>query len=77
MLMWYIIFVILIVSAAACLLYLSSRVAKFNFAAKIAPFKSKRRLLMGFIVTSGLSDWSIKFKTGTKSEFVIINLKSE
>lgn len=28
-----------------------------------------------FIVTSGLSDWAIKFKTGTKSEFVIINLK--
>lgn len=52
MLMWYIIFVILIVSAAACLLYLSSRVAKFNFAAKIAPFKSKRRLLMGFVITA-------------------------
>lgn len=27
-----------------------------------------------FIVTSGISDWSIKFKTGTKSEYVIINL---
>lgn len=37
----------------------------------------ERRLLTDFIVTSGLSDWSIKFKTGTKSEFVIINLKSE
>ncbi len=27
-----------------------------------------------FIVTSGISDWAIKFKTGTKSEFVIINI---
>ena len=27
-----------------------------------------------FIVTSGLSDWAIKFKTGTKSEYVVINL---
>ncbi len=26
-----------------------------------------------FIVTSGISDWEIKFKTGTKSEYVIIN----
>lgn len=77
MLMWYIIFVILIVSTAVCLLYLSTHITKFNFAIKAAPFKSKRRLLTDFIVTSGLSDWSIKFKTGTKSEFVIINLKSE
>jgi predicted MPP superfamily phosphohydrolase len=28
-----------------------------------------------FIVTSGISDWAIKFKTGTKSEFVIINIR--
>lgn len=28
-----------------------------------------------FIVTSGISDWTIKFKTGTKSEFVIINIE--
>lgn len=27
-----------------------------------------------FIVTSGLSDWAIKFKTGTKSEYVVINI---
>ena len=50
MLMWYIIFVVLIISTAACLLYLSSRAVKFNFAAKIAPFKSKRRLLLGFAI---------------------------
>ena len=30
-----------------------------------------------FIVTSGISDWAIKFKTGAKSEFVIIDIKSE
>ena len=28
----------------------------------------------GFIVTSGISDWAIKFKTGTKSEYVLIKL---
>ena len=28
-----------------------------------------------FIVTSGIADWAIKFKTGTKSEYVIIDLK--
>jgi predicted MPP superfamily phosphohydrolase len=27
-----------------------------------------------FIVTSGISDWEIKFKTGTKSEYVVINV---
>lgn len=30
-----------------------------------------------FIVTSGLSDWAIKIKTGTKSEFVVIDLLPE
>lgn len=29
-----------------------------------------------FIVTSGISDWEILFKTGTKSEYVIINVNS-
>ncbi len=27
-----------------------------------------------FIVTSGISDWAILFKTGTKSEYLIINV---
>lgn len=27
-----------------------------------------------FIVTSGISDWELKFKTGTKSEYVIVNV---
>lgn len=28
-----------------------------------------------FIVTSGISDWAIKFKTGTKSEYVVLNIE--
>lgn len=28
-----------------------------------------------FIVTSGISDWELSFKTGTKSEYVIINIE--
>lgn len=35
----------------------------------------EKRKNTDFIVTSGISDWAIKFKTGTKSEFVIINIK--
>ena len=27
-----------------------------------------------FIVTSGISDWAIKFKTGCRSEYVIIDV---
>ena len=34
----------------------------------------EKRGQTNFIVTSGLSDWAIKFKTGTKSEFVVIDL---
>ena len=30
-----------------------------------------------FIVTSGIADWEFKFKTGTKSEFVVINVKGK
>ena len=30
-----------------------------------------------FIVTSGISDWALDFKTGTKSEYVIVNVKSK
>lgn len=28
-----------------------------------------------FIVTSGISDWAIKFKTGCKSEYVVVDVK--
>lgn len=34
----------------------------------------EKRNKTNFIVTSGLSDWAIKFKTGTKSEFVVIDI---
>lgn len=37
----------------------------------------ERRAKTDFIVTSGISDWAIKFKTGTKSEYVIINVEPE
>lgn len=30
-----------------------------------------------FIVTSGLSNWAMKFKTGTKSEFVVIDIRKK
>lgn len=34
----------------------------------------QRRENTDFIVTSGISDWAIKFKTGCRSEFVIIDI---
>lgn len=30
-----------------------------------------------FIVTSGISDWALQFKTGTKSEYVIVDVKQQ
>ena len=36
----------------------------------------EKREKTNFIVTSGLSDWAIKFKTGCKSEYVVVNLKN-
>ncbi len=30
-----------------------------------------------FLVTSGISDWEIKFKTGTKSEYMMINIEQQ
>ena len=34
----------------------------------------ERRKNTDFIITSGISDWEIQFKTGTVSEYVIINI---
>lgn len=31
----------------------------------------------GFIVSSGISDWAIKFKTGCRSEFVVIDVQGK
>ena len=39
-----------------------------------ATYGYERRKNTDFIVTSGISDWEILFKTGTKSEYVIINI---
>ena len=36
----------------------------------------ERRGKTDFIVTSGISDWAIRFKTGTKSEYLIIDLEN-
>ena len=30
-----------------------------------------------FLVSSGISDWAIPIKTGTKSEYVIIDIKNK
>ncbi len=37
----------------------------------------ERRNETDFIVTSGISDWEIQFKTGTKSEYVMLDVISE
>ena len=37
----------------------------------------ERRENTDFIVTSGISDWAIKFKTGTKSEYALIDVKGK
>ena len=37
----------------------------------------ERRDKTDFIVTSGISNWAIKFKTGTKSEYVVIDVEPE
>lgn len=42
-----------------------------------AIYGHEKRKNTDFIITSGISDWAIKFKTGTKSEYVIIDLKPQ
>lgn len=37
----------------------------------------EKRSNTNFIVTSGISDWAIQFKTGCKSEFVVIDVKGK
>ena len=37
----------------------------------------ERRGQTDFIVTSGISDWEVKFKTGCKSEFTVIDVKNK
>ncbi len=40
-----------------------------------ATYGQSTRKNTNFIVTSGISDWEIKFKTGCKSEYVVIDIK--
>ena len=40
-------------------------------------YGTERRGTTDFIVTSGISGWAIPFKTGTFSEFVIIDVKKQ
>ena len=37
----------------------------------------EKRENTNFIVTSGISDWAIKFKTGCRSEYVLIDIQGE
>ena len=37
----------------------------------------EKRGKTNFIITSGISSWAIKFKTGTKSEYVVIDIEPE
>ncbi|MBS5484607.1 MAG: hypothetical protein KHX37_07255 [Eubacterium sp.] len=37
----------------------------------------EKRENTNFVVTSGIPDWAIKFKTGCKSEYVIINIQGK
>lgn len=41
-----------------------------------ATYGYERRNDTDFIVTSGISDWELKFKTGTRSEYVMINVNN-
>lgn len=52
----------------------------FNYLSKWAGLNDKiygyeRLDKTDFIVTSGISDWRVKFKTGCKSEFVVVDIK--
>ena len=53
----------------------------FNYVSEYLKINDKtygyeRRGRTDFIVTSGISDWALRFKTGTKSEYVIIDLEN-
>jgi predicted MPP superfamily phosphohydrolase len=36
----------------------------------------EKRGISTFIVSSGIGDWAVKFKTGTVAEYVVIDLKN-
>ena len=54
----------------------------FNYVSQWAGMNDRiygheKRQNTDFIVTSGISDWELKFKTGCQSEFVVVDIKSE
>lgn len=46
----------------------------FHLGGNDAVYGLERRKNTDFIVTSGISDWALKFKTGCFSEYVIIEI---
>lgn len=45
-----------------------------NLASDDRVYGYEKRGNTNFIVTSGISDWAIKFKTGCKSEYLMIEI---
>ena len=50
---------------------------RFHIGGNDSVYGLERRGGTDFIVTSGISDWAIKFKTGCRSEFVIVDVKGQ
>ena len=48
-----------------------------SFGGNNSVYGHEKRNNTDFIVTSGIADWELKFKTGTKSEYVVINVKGK
>ena len=51
--------------------------SRFSIVMDHQPCGYEKRENTNFVVTSGISDWAIKFKTGCKSEYVIINIQGK
>ena len=55
--------------------YLASALGMmFGIGGNDLTYGTVRRAQTDFIVTSGISDWVLQFKTGCRSEFVIIDV---
>ena len=50
------------------------KLASLLMGANDRTYGTEKREKTDFIVTSGIADWAIKFKTGTKSEYCIVNI---
>ena len=49
----------------------------FHIAGDDRIYGTEQRENTDFIVTSGISDWAIKFKTGCRSEYVIVDIQGK